>query len=79
MSKKHHIKSSRRGVIRDPINPGMFNSMNIMFCCEQCTHFDATNEYCTIGYDATKHLRRVQMHQYELSGRMAVCRFQEVD
>ena len=79
MSKKRSFRSSKRGVIRDPINPGMFNSMNIMYCCEQCSHFDADNEFCTIGYDASKHLKRVQMHWYNLSGRMAACRFQEVD
>lgn len=76
---QERIKSSKKGVIFDPIDPRLFNSMNIMYCCEQCSHFDETRQFCTIGYDASKHLKSVQLHTYHLSGRMAACRFQEID
>jgi hypothetical protein len=77
--KKERIKSSKKGVIFDPIDPRLFNTMNVMFCCEQCSHFDEISQSCTIGYDASKHLYKVQMHTYHLNGRMAACRFQEID
>ena len=77
--KKVHIQSSKRGVIYDRIDPRIFNNINVMYCCEQCSHFDEPNQFCTIGYDASKHLKSVADNYYQLMGRMAVCRFQEVD
>lgn len=77
--KKDPIRSSKRGVIFDRIDPRLFNQIDLMYCCEQCSHFDEIHQKCTIGYDASKHLRKVQLHTYNLSGRMAVCRFQEID
>ena len=76
---KDPIQRSKRSVIKDKIDPREFQNLNLIFCCEQCSHFDGPNEFCTIGYDASKHLKRVQMHDYYLSGRMAQCRFGEVD
>ena len=77
--KKDPIPNSKRGVIFDRIDPRIYNNISVMYCCEQCSHFDEPNQFCTIGYDASKHLKSVQDHCYELMGRMAVCRFQEID
>ncbi|MEO0335917.1 MAG: hypothetical protein AAF202_05975 [Pseudomonadota bacterium] len=76
---KDPIRASRRSVIKDKIDPREFQSLNLIYCCEQCSHFDAPNNTCTIGYDSSKHLRKVQLHDYYLSGRMAQCRFGEID
>lgn len=78
-SHKDPIINSKRGVIRDKMDPREFNSLNFIYCCEQCSHFDEPNQFCTIGYDASKHLRKVALHSYNLSGRMAMCRFNEID
>lgn len=77
--KSEEIPSSRRSLILDPVHPRDFNNMEFSYCCEQCSHFDETAKSCTIGYDASKHLREVQLKLYDLTGRMAFCRFMEID
>ena len=49
------------------------------FACEDCTHFKASNETCTLGLPTEHHLKRNQEKSYFLSGKMALCRFQEID
>ncbi len=70
---------TRRGVIYDPIDPREFNHLSLTYCCEQCSHFDPASESCTIGYSAALHRRELQLKNYELSGRMAFCRYMEID
>lgn len=73
------IPSSRRSLILDPIHPQDFNHIAFTYCCEQCSHFDEATGSCTIGYDASKHRRADQLKLYDLTGRMAFCRFMEID
>jgi hypothetical protein len=75
----HQIPSSRRSLILDPIHPRDFRELAFTYSCEQCSHFDETNEACTIGYDARKHRQADQLRLYDLTGRMAFCRFMEID
>ncbi|NJL24278.1 MAG: hypothetical protein HC902_03270 [Calothrix sp. SM1_5_4] len=72
-------KPLRRGPILDPIHPRDFRELTIIYACEQCSHFAPETKSCTIGYDASKHLKVVQDHNYELYGRVAFCRFSEID
>lgn len=49
------------------------------FSCDECSHFKADNETCTLGLPTEHHLKRNQEKSYFLSGKMALCRFQEID
>lgn len=69
----------KRSVILDPIHPRDYRELNIIFYCEQCVHFDSKAKACTIGYDASIHMKAVQERNYELYGRVAFCRFCEID
>jgi hypothetical protein len=69
----------RRGLILDPIHPKDYRELDIIHCCEQCSHFASGSQSCTIGYDAKKHLRATQIKNYELLGKVAFCRFTEID
>ncbi len=70
---------ARRSLILDPIHPRDFRELIIVYACEQCSHFDETNQACTIGYDAKKHLREAQDLTYSITGKVAFCRFSEID
>ncbi len=72
-------KNPRKSVILDRIHPSDFLNLNMILYCEQCSHFAAQSETCTIGYDASKHLQQVQFRSYEVTGRVAFCRFAEID
>ena len=69
----------RRSVIKDPIKPRDFRRLNLIFCCEQCTYFQQDDKICNLGFPSEPHQRRQQLHTYNLSGRMAFCRFLEID
>jgi hypothetical protein len=75
-SRGHLLK---RSLILDPIHPRDYRELNIIYACEQCSHFDPSSQSCTIGYDSSKHLKAVQDRSYELLGKVAFCRFSEID
>ncbi|MGE0762467.1 MAG: hypothetical protein AB7N80_04240 [Bdellovibrionales bacterium] len=76
---KSEIVKSNRSLILDPVNPRDFAELNMIYACEQCSHFDPEGAQCTIGYEAHLHRRDRQLKLYNLSGRMAFCRFMEID
>jgi hypothetical protein len=69
----------KRSVILDPIHPKDYRELNVVYTCEQCSHFDSVGKACTIGYDASLHMKEAQDRLYELYGRVAFCRFCEID
>ncbi len=73
------IPSSRRSLILDPVHPTDHRELSYTYCCEQCSHFCVETESCTIGYEAKLHRQKRQLELYELTGRMAFCRFMEID
>ena len=73
---KHPVK---RSLILDPIHPRDYNSLNIIYYCEQCAHFNHATQSCSIGYDASKHVKAAQDKYYELMGKVAFCRLCEID
>ncbi len=73
------FKSSRKGIIYDKVNPSDFLKLDITYACEQCTHFDLEEKACTFGYNANYHMRAPQLESFSVSGRMAFCRFSEID
>lgn len=68
-----------KSLILDPVNPTDYLQLNIVYACEHCSHFDSEGESCTIGYEAHLHRLEHQRRLYELTGRMAFCRFMEID
>lgn len=70
---------ARRSPIMDPINPRDYQNMTIIHYCEQCSHFAPAEKTCTLGYVAENHLRETQRRNYELYGKVAFCRFEEID
>lgn len=69
----------RRSLILDPIHPRDYQNLEIIYKCEQCSHFSASDNSCTIGYDSFNHLADKQKENYERLGRVAFCRFCEID
>jgi len=71
--------SIRRSLILDPIHPKDYRELTIIHTCEQCSHFAPANATCTLGYEAHNHTAAAQARNYELYGRVAFCRFSEID
>jgi hypothetical protein len=63
----------------DPIHPRDWRELDIVYNCEQCSHYDEIGHRCTIGYDASKHLKEIQDQTYFMTGKVAFCRFCEID
>jgi hypothetical protein len=72
-------KRLRSSIRLDAVNPQDFMKYNLPFACEDCTHFDRENESCTLGYNSRLHRRAEQYRTYCLNGKMALCRFLEID
>ena len=64
---------------KDVVNPSDYLHYDIRSACEECSHFNAVQIQCTLGYNVSPHLKSQQTHDMELSGRMAQCRFHEID
>jgi len=63
----------------DPIHPKDWRELNLIYYCEQCSHYDENGRRCTIGYDSSVHDKKAQDSAYERTGRVAFCRFMEID
>ena len=63
----------------DSVNPSAYLAYNLPWACEDCAHYDGRTTTCTFGYETKWHRREEQRRSYELSGKLAVCRFQEID
>lgn len=69
----------RASIKLDTVNPSDYLKYDFRSSCEDCSHFDAPQLQCTLGYPAELHLRSAQLQTYLLSGKMALCRFHEID
>lgn len=76
---QNKIPSSKRSLILDPIHPTDYLNLKITYACEQCSHFAEETGTCSIGYDASIHRFKRQDTLYEQTGRVAFCRFLEID
>ncbi len=72
-------KRIRSSIKLDVVNPGDFLKYDLTFSCEQCTHFDPELIKCTLGYNHEHHLKDKNLNTYYLNGKMAFCRFLEID
>ena len=77
--KKNSQKKIRPTIKKEHIHPADYMKYNLPLACENCSHFSSQNETCTLGYMTTPHLKRNQDHSYSLSGKIAFCRFIEID
>lgn len=68
-----------RSIILDAVNPRDFRELNIIYCCEQCSYFDSRLASCAMGFHVAKHMRENQLRLYDLTGKLALCRSQEID
>lgn len=72
-------KRLRQSIRLDTVNPSDFLTYEFTFSCEQCSHFDSTQERCTLGYNNLNHRKETNLKTYHLNGKMAFCRFLEID
>lgn len=80
--KKPTPKTPKRlgpSIKKDGINPQAYNQYILPWACEDCSHFDHNEERCSLGYNSSHHRRAQQTKDYILSGKIALCRFQEID
>lgn len=74
----YHPRRPRRSIKLDRIHPTDLRKFKPTFFCDDCSHYDRGNRYCTMGY-RPQHTRDEQMALYNLTGKMALCRFLEID
>jgi hypothetical protein len=68
-----------KSIILDGFHPRDFRELNLIYCCEQCSYFNTETVKCAMGFKVEKHMRENQLALYNLTGKMALCRTQEVD
>jgi hypothetical protein len=76
---KNRLKRISASIKKDAIHPAAYNRYKLPYSCEDCSHFKASNETCTLGMPTENHLYRNQIFSYNLSGKVALCRLQEID
>jgi hypothetical protein len=74
-----HQKRIRASIKKDAMNASDHLKYDFRFACEDCSHFASEQQRCTLGYNSVPHRKAQQQHDFELSGRMALCRFHEID
>lgn len=72
-------KRVKQSIKLDPVNPSDFLKYNFTHSCEACSHFNLANGLCTLGYKNDVHRLAANLKSYELNGKMALCRFLELD
>lgn len=72
-------KRIRPSIKKDRIHPADYLKYNFPTSCEDCTHFNIETDQCTLGYESKWHKKSAQQHDYILSGKIALCRFMEID
>jgi predicted HD phosphohydrolase len=72
-------KRLRTSIRHDAVHPSDYLRYTIPSACEDCSHFNSEKETCTLDYNSEHHRRDYQKKCYELSGKMAICRFLEID
>jgi hypothetical protein len=76
---KNRPKRIGASIKKDAIHPEAYNRYKLPYSCEDCSHFKASDETCTLGMPTEHHLSRNQTSSYNLSGKVALCRLQEID
>ena len=77
MSQMYRSRRTRKSIRLDRVHPSDFFRYDFIYACEQCSHFSQSQNHCSIGFNP--HTRDEQLKLYEVTGRMAFCRYQEID
>jgi hypothetical protein len=64
---------------KDGIHPAAYMKYKLPWACEDCVYFDSEKEKCILGYITEPHRRAHQRASYERSGKVALCRFLELE
>ena len=64
---------------RDVVSAADYLKYDHRWSCDDCTHFDGVKEVCTISYNCAPHRKAEQERSFFLSGKIAFCRFHEID
>jgi hypothetical protein len=76
---KNRPKRISASIKKDTIHPEAYNRYKLPYACEDCSHFKTSDETCTLGMPTENHLYRNQISSYNISGKVALCRLQEID
>jgi hypothetical protein len=79
MRSKKTPKKVRQSIKLDPVNPTDFLTYSFTHSCESCSHWNQDNGLCTLGYKNDVHRLEANLKCYEINGKMAFCRFLEID
>lgn len=79
MGPKHTPKRINPSIKKDVVSPSDYLKYETRWSCEDCTHFNHEKEFCTLGYVSDHHRKAEQERSYLLSGKIAFCRFHEID
>jgi hypothetical protein len=79
LKSKKTPKKIRQSIKLDTVNPSDYLAYNLTHSCEFCSHWNPDNGLCTLGYKNDVHRLEANLRCYELSGKMAFCRFLEID
>ncbi len=78
-NKKQTHRKPRKSIKLDRVNPADFRKHNMIYSCEQCSHFDESTSHCTLGYQSSLHRQAIQLQRFYSNSHMAFCRFLEID
>jgi hypothetical protein len=78
-SAKKTPKQIRQSIKLDTVNPTDFLTYTLTHSCESCSHWNQDNGLCSLGYKNDVHRLEANLKCYELNGKMAFCRFLEID
>lgn len=76
---KFQPKRIHPSIKKDGINPSDYMRYDFRSACEDCSHFNSLSITCTLGYKTGPHLRAQQQKDYANGGKIAQCRFLEID
>ncbi len=72
-------KRPKQSIKHDAVAAKDILKYKFMHSCEYCSHWNPKNGLCTLGYKNDSHRLEYNLHSFEISGRMSLCRFLEID
>lgn len=79
MPQQNHKKQKKTRICLDRVNPSDYLKYDLIYACEQCSHYAPSTQSCTFGYNTEFHRQAQQDATYNLCGHMAFCRLIEID
>ncbi len=79
MGPRQTPKRINQSIKRDTVSAHDYNAYDHRWSCDECTHFNSAAETCTLGYETSHHRLAEQKRSFEISGKIAFCRFHELD